>query len=161
MADEDLQRLDAWLGQIMAGLSPAERKRAALKLGRQLRRANLARIAANVEPDGAPMERRRPRHDQRGRLRVKAGRKMFRGMRAMRNWKVDADESGLEIAPVNGLIDRIAAVSQFGEVASVGRTRDGTRIRHRFARRRLLGFSDEDETLAIEIATELLDLPVR
>lgn len=157
MADEDLTRFETWFGQIIAGLSPAQRARASAKLGQSLRRANLARIAANVEPDGTPMEARRKRLDHRGRLRARAGKRMFRGLRALRNWKLSADADGFEISTVNGLVDRIAAVSQFGETATVGRTRDGRRIRHRYAVRRLLGFSADDETLVTEAAADLID----
>jgi hypothetical protein len=54
MPDDDLTRLDEWLGQILQGLSAPERRSAALKLGQALRRSNLKRIAANVDPDGTP-----------------------------------------------------------------------------------------------------------
>lgn len=157
MADDDLRRLEEWFGQILAGLAPGERRRGALRLGQQLRRSNLDRIAANVEPSGTPMERRKPRYDRKGKLRAGAGKKMFRGMRALRNWKIDADEEGVEIAPVNGLVERIAAINHFGEQVTIGRLRDGRRIRHRYRERRLLGFSTGDETLALEIAAALID----
>lgn len=157
MADRDLARFETWFGRIIAGLAPAERRRAALGLGQALRAANLRRIAANVDPDGAPMERGKARYDRRGRLRARAGRKMFRGLRAVRNWKIAADEDGVEIAPLNGLIDRLAAINQFAETATIGRLRDGRRIRYRYPERRLLGFSEEDQRLALDIASALVD----
>lgn len=157
MADEDLHRFEEWFGRIIAGLSPESRRRASLKLGQALRRANLQRIAENVDPDGAPFERRKPRLDRRGRLRKRAGKKMFRGMGMLRNWKLAADAEGFEITPVNGLIDRIAAVSQFGETATVGRLRDGRLIRHRYAVRRLLGFSPDDELTVNDVAADLIE----
>ncbi|MCH2486558.1 MAG: phage virion morphogenesis protein, partial [Erythrobacter sp.] len=85
-----LHGLDAWLGRVLQGLSPARRKRAALKLGQALRRANLARITTNVEPDGGAMEERKSRLDRRGRLRRKAGGKMFRQLRYAKQWRIDA-----------------------------------------------------------------------
>jgi hypothetical protein len=60
MPDDDLTRLDEWLGQILQGLSAPERRSAALKLGQALRRSNLKRIAANVDPDGTPSPRANP-----------------------------------------------------------------------------------------------------
>ena len=56
MADDDLSRLDEWMGQVTHGLTPPEPKRTSQKLGRELRKSNLKRIADNVQPDGTPME---------------------------------------------------------------------------------------------------------
>jgi len=155
MAD-DLSQFDEWFGRILAGLEPGQRRRAAVKLGQALRRSNLARVGANVEPDGRAMEPRKPRSDRRGRLRRRQPGKMFKGLRRLRNWKIDADEDGVEIRPASGSVDRVAAVSHFGEVATVGYLRNGTRIRTRYPTRRILGFGPEDEHLALEIAASLL-----
>lgn len=155
MAD-DLQQLDEWFGRILAGLDPAQRKRAATKLGEALRRSNLKRIAENVEPDGGAMEKRKPRQDRRGRLRAKAGA-MFRRLRMAKNFKIDADADGVELGFKNASLERVAAIHHFGEVGLVGKLRDGRTIRTRYAARRLLGFSDEDRQLSIDIAAEMLD----
>jgi phage virion morphogenesis protein len=101
MADDDLTRLDEWFGQILQGLAPAERRRAAMKLGQALRRSNLKRISSNTNPDGTAFEPRKARYDRKGRLRMKAGAKMFRGLRMAKQWKIDADQDGVEIAPVS------------------------------------------------------------
>jgi len=103
------------------------------------------------------MAAKKPRFDKRGRLRAKGGKKMFKGLRRARNWKIDADAQGLEIKPLNGLVDRIASINQFGENATVGRMRGGKRIKHRYAERRLLGFSPDDETLVLDIASDLIE----
>lgn len=154
---EDLQKFEEWFGRILKGMDPPARKRASTKLGQRLRASNLKRIAANVEPDGTPMVPRKPRKDRRGRLRAKAGGKMFKGLRRARNWKTDADEDGVEIRPATNSVDRVASVSQFGEIALVGYMRGGTPIRARYAVRRILGFGPEDETAALEVAASLLD----
>ncbi|SFG08432.1 phage virion morphogenesis (putative tail completion) protein [Novosphingobium sp. CF614] len=154
---EDLRELEEWLGGIVNGLEPARRRRAALKLGQALRRANLLRIAANVEPEGGAMAPRKPRLDRGGGLRGKAGGKMFRRLRLTRSWRIAADAEGVEIAPASAAIDRVAAVHHFGETDTVGRDRRGGRIRARYAARRLLGFAEQDRALALEIAAALLD----
>ncbi len=154
---EDLRDLERWLGEIIAGLAPAKRLRMATKVGQALRRANLQRIAANVEPDGTAMERRKPRFGRRKQLRKSAGGKMFKGLRLTRNWTVKADADGVELAPTNGLIDRIAAISHYGEEATVGRLRNGKRIRVRYAERRLLGLSDDDLSLLTDAAAALIE----
>lgn len=158
MPDDDLSRLDDWFGRILHGLEPGQRKKAALKLGQELRRANLKRMERNVEPEGAPMEARKPRLDKRGRLRKNKGRtRMFKGLRDKKHWRVDADADGVNVSPVNSVIDRMASVSQFGEVAPVGRhplTR--VMIRYRYPERRLLGFAPEDEQIALDVAAKMI-----
>ncbi len=157
MADDDLSRLDAWFGRILQGLEPGQRRKAALKLGQALRRSNLKRIAANVQPDGSPMEPRKPRKDARGRLRKKAGGTMFQGLRFAKHWRIDADQDGVEITAKSPIVDRNASVSQFGETAIVGRLRNRTPIRYRYPERLLLGFGPEDEDLALNIASDMID----
>ena len=150
-----LAGLDEWLGRILQGLSPAQRRRAALKLGQALRRSNLARQAANVEPDGGPMEKRKSRLDRRGRVRSKGGGKMFRKLRYARRWAIDARADSVEISPKGDA--RIAAEHHFGKKGLVGRGPDGRKIFTRYPERRLLGFGQGDDQLAIDIAADLFD----
>lgn len=156
MAD-DIAELERWLGRIVAGLDPARRRAATLKLGQALRRANLRRIAENVEPDGGAMEKRKASVSERGRVRRKAGARMFRRLRAAKAWRVIADADGVEITPATAAIDRVASVHQFGETDRVGRLRDGRSIRAKYAERRLLGLSADDRTLIIETAAGFID----
>lgn len=156
MAD-DLAEMEAWLGRIVAGLAPARRRAAAIKLGQALRRANLVRIAENVEPDGGAMEKRKASVSERGRVRRKAGSRMFRRLRMAKAWRIIADADGVEIAPASAAIDRVAAVHHFGETDRVGRLRDGRNVRAKYVERRLLGFSPEDTLLTMEAAASLLD----
>lgn len=153
----DLARLEEWFGQILAGMEPAQRRKATLKLGRLLRRSNLARIGANVDPDGAPFAPRKPRRDLKGRLRQKARGKMFKGLRKLAKWRIDAAPDGVEIKPVTNTADRVGSVSQFGQTVTVGRLRNGRAIRAKYEERRLLGFSREDEGIALEVAGEMLE----
>jgi len=148
---EDLAEFEQWLGRVLAGLDPSKRRRASIKLAQALRRSNIERIAANVEPGGGAMEKRKPREG--GRLR----RKMFPKLRRIREWKIDADADGLEISPINPLVERTAATHHFGEVGYVGRLRDGRVIRARYPERRLLGFAPDDEALVMGVIAGFLD----
>jgi phage virion morphogenesis protein len=156
MAD-DLRELEQWLGRIQAGLEPGRRRAAALKLGQAIRRANLLRIGANVEPDGGAMEKRKGSANERGRVRRKAGSRMFRRLRLAKAWSIDASADGVEIAPASAAIDKVAAVHHFGETDRVGRLRDGRVIRAKYPERRLLGLSSDDRALIIETAASLVD----
>lgn len=155
MADDPLAGLEDWLGAVLQSLSPAQRKRAALKLGKALRRSNLDRIARNVEPDGGPMEKRKARLDQTGRVRRKAGGKMFRKLRLARQWSVKPSAEGVEISPARG--DSVAATHHFGLRGFVGRSPSGEKVFTRYPERRLLGFSDADRDTVMDVLAELID----
>lgn len=158
---EDLAEFERWFARILAGMEPGRRRAAAFKLGQALRRANLLRIAANVEPEGGVMRPRKASVNERGRVRKKAGSRMFRRLRAMKSWRVTADADGVEITPSAASIDRVAAVHQFGEIDRVGRLRNGRTIRAKYPARRLLGFSDDDHSTALQVAADLLDSDTR
>lgn len=158
MADYDsdaLAALDAWFGQVLEGLSPTQRKRAAMKLGQALRRSNLDRIARNVEPDGRSMEKRKARLDQRGRVRRKAGGKMFRKLRLAKQWSIRATPDSVEIAPAKG--DGVAATHHFGLRGFVGRAPDGSKVYTRYPERRLLGFDAADEDLVLDVVSGIFE----
>ena len=142
---------------MLADLSPAKRKAVARKIGQRLRRSNLSRIAANVEPDGGAMEQRKPQRDRRGRIRKKAGGKMFRKLRYARNFKIKPREDGVEIALATRGLERISRVHHFGLTGYVGKTRTGETIRARYEARRLLGFNAEDIDEIAEEALAWLD----
>ncbi|KQM21950.1 phage virion morphogenesis protein [Novosphingobium sp. Leaf2] len=155
---QDLSEFERWFSHILAAIEPEKRQRAIMQLGQAIRRANLQRIATNVDPDGRAMEPRKPRLDGRGKLRRQGG-KMFKGLRRLRNWKILADGDGVEIKPASSSVDRVAAVSQFGEVDVVGRRRSGEPIRYRYPVRGILGIGAEDERRALEIAESLISPP--
>lgn len=146
-----LEHFAEYFDAMLADLTPARRKAVARKIGQQLRRSNLSRIAANVEPDGGAMEPRKPRADRRGRIRAKAGKKMFRILRYARNFDIVTRPDSVEIRPKNGAA-HIARVHHFGLMGYVGKTAEGKSIRARYAERRLLGFGDGDvEAIADEL----------
>jgi phage virion morphogenesis protein len=134
----DFDRLEALLARFAFALTPRERRGLAVKIGQAVRRNNAARIAKNIQPDGSAMEARIPR--------PKGGKKgpMFRGLRMTRNLKNRASPDGVEIS-FPGRISRVAEINHFGEVAAVGRTKDGRTIRTRYAERQLLGVGNDDE----------------
>lgn len=118
---DDLQALERWAGGLLAKLSPAARRQLLRELGRDLRRAQQSRVAAQRNPDGSAYA---PRKVKRGgkRLREKAGRvkreAMFRKLRTARYLRVDVDDAGLAIG-FDDRLSRIARVHQEGQKAPV------------------------------------------
>lgn len=137
---EGLAAIGPYFAEMLADLSPARKKAVSRKIGLQLRRSNVARIAANIEPDGSAMEKRKPRRE---RVRDRAKAKMFRKLRYARNFKVKPSADGVELAPI-GKVAKIAGIHHFGLDGYVGTTPDGRSIRARYAERKLLGFGNGD-----------------
>lgn len=153
--EQGLEQLETFLQQVMQGLSPRERRQAAMKIGQAMRRENLQRIAMNLKPDGTPMEPRRPRKDTRGRLRRAAGGKMFRKLRAIKGWQLDARADGVELRPGKGA--KVVAEHHFGLRGYVGRSPTGERVFARYPARPLLGFSQADEKAVLDAVIKLID----
>jgi len=151
MSSNELDAIEPWIAGYLAKLEPGERVRVARKIGANLRKSNAARIGQNIEPDGAPMEPRKPKKERKGRLRKRRG-KMFPRTRLIRNMRVRPDQDGVTVdfrQPVAGT----AAVHHFGLVDKVDR-RIPNSISVRYPRRRLLGFSPEDRELIMDTVVE-------
>ena len=98
MADE-LQRLEDWVAPLLARLSPAESRRLALAMARELRAQQQRTMAAQTAPDGSAWQPRKPpardarggirRAAQHGRLRAA----MFTGLRRNKWLKASATAS--------------------------------------------------------------------
>jgi hypothetical protein len=112
--------------------------------------ANLKRIGANVDPDGAAFPRANPAAicaDACARARA------ARCSRACANWPNGASmpPRWRRNQPVTNTADRVGSVSQFGQTVTVGRAQ-WPKDRATYAERRLLGFGREDEDLALQVA---------
>lgn len=149
---EDLAELEQFLGDKLAKLAPAQRRKISRKIGQNLRRANSKRIAANVQPDGSPMEARKPR-PRRGRGRMRS--QMFNKLRAAKSLKIRATAEEVEIA-FDGSAGRIARVHHYGLSGFVGRTASGRIVRAKYPERALLGFAAGDVAEIREAVLELL-----
>lgn len=137
---DNLEALEQWAGAALARLQPAERRKVAMDVGRELRRNQQRRIAAQQNPDGSAFEPRKPRQvqqqrpplrEQRGRIKRQA---MFLKLRTARMMKVETDTAGVTIG-FAGRVARIARVHQEGEESEVERGRHT----YRYPVRQLLG----------------------
>lgn len=139
MAD-DLTRLHQWADGLLQQLSPAARRQLARDVAKQLRASQQKRIAAQANPDGTAYAQR---------LRQKSGhirRQMFAKMRTTRYLKMQASSDAAVVGFV-GQVQRIASVHQFG-------LRDRVRPggpEVQYARRELLGYTDQDEDQITEL----------
>lgn len=136
----ELEQLEDWAAPLLAKLKPAERRKLARDLARELRRSQVQRIAAQQNPDGSPFEPRKPQSRKRvGSVRRRA---MFSKIRQAKHLKVFVTANAAEVGFI-GPVARIARVHQLGLRDRV--ERDGPY--YQYPQRQLLGFTDADRRL--------------
>lgn len=136
MAD-NLRALEDWAGALLAKLEPGARRQLNQQIGRDLRRSQQQRIAAQLNPDGSAFAPRKPRQ-----LRAKKGRikrKMFAKLRQAKHLKVQSSADAIAIGFM-GRVARIARVHQYGLRDRPERGQADVQ----YDRRELLGFTDAD-----------------
>nr|WP_286675134.1 phage virion morphogenesis protein [Pseudomonas subflava] len=132
-----MHALEDWAGLLLARLSPGERRKFGNSIGRDLRRSQQQRIAAQRNPDGTPYAARKPRQ-----LRGKAGRikrQMFARLRQAKHLRLMSTPDAIAIG-FAGRVARIARVHQYGLRDRPGRGQADVQ----YDRRELLGFADAD-----------------
>lgn len=156
MAD-DLAELEPYLAAYLNRLGPAQRPKVLRKVGESARKLNTARIAANVQPDGAPMEpRKKHKRMKDAKGRIKRQGKMFRKLRLAR--KIAITTGGDEVSlSFKGNAEESASRHHFGLVGFVGNSKRGNEITAKFPERRLLGFGPEDLEIITSAALDMLD----
>jgi phage virion morphogenesis protein len=150
---DDLASIEAELGRLIAAVSPEQRRGLAMRIGRELRRSQASRVAAQLNPDGSPFAPRKPKdksRDRRGGIkrRAKAG-PMFRKLRSLRWLRMEATSDEVAIGFANSSAARIALVHQKGLRDRVSKKPGAPEVT--YAARGILGFT------APEIA-HILDL---
>ena len=134
---DNLHALEEWAGLLLAKLSPGERRKLGNNIGRELRRNQQKRIAAQRNPDGTAYATRKPRQ-----LRSKVGRikrQMFTRLRQAKYLRLQSTPNAIAIG-FAGRVSRIARVHQYGLRDRPGRDQADVQ----YERRELLGFTDAD-----------------
>ncbi|WP_176039514.1 phage virion morphogenesis protein [Burkholderia stabilis] len=140
---DDLMAVEAWVGELLAKLTPGQRRGVLRAIVRDLRRSQAARVAKQTNPDGTPFEPRKRASGKRPPARAGAGRirrqAMFTKLRTTRFMTVDAAADGGTVG-FAGRVAQIASVHQHGERAPV--SPGGPE--YRYPRRVLLGFTEPE-----------------
>jgi phage virion morphogenesis protein len=137
MADENLQALDGWLEPLISKLKPAERRRLARTIARELRRSQSQRIARQENPDGSPFEPRKPQNRKRkGAVRRRA---MFSKIRQAKHLRIFTSPASAEVGFI-GNVARIADAHQKGLRDRVDRNGPY----YKYPKRELVGFTESD-----------------
>lgn len=136
---DNLHKVDEWLAALLANLEPAARQRMMRELAQELRQNQQQNIRLQRNPDGSGYEPRKvTARTKKGRIK----RQMFAKLRTTKYLKTAASADSASVQFASG-VQRIARVHHYGLRDRVSRR--GPEVR--YAERRLLGVSDDLETL--------------
>lgn len=136
---DNLHKVDEWLAALLANLEPAARQRMMRELAQELRRNQQNNIRLQRNPDGSGYEPRKvTARTKKGRIK----RQMFTKLRTAKYLKTASRADSASVQFV-GKVQHIARVHHYGLRDRV--SRKGPEVR--YAERRLLGVSDDLETL--------------
>ena len=139
MSDQIFSELDAWLQGVLDRVEPSQIRRLSTRYAQELRRANVARIAAQQNPDGSSYA---PRSEASLRIRARRGRirrSMFARLRLAAHLHARGDGEQAMVG-FTGRSARIARVHHYGL-----RDRINDRLEVKYPRRELLGITSQDE----------------
>jgi phage virion morphogenesis protein len=142
----DIDALEAFAADLIAGLEPAARQELARRLAGELRTRNQKRIAAQVAPDGTAYA---PRKEQIRHRKGKIKRQMFSRLRTAKYLKAKGTPNEAVVA-FTAEVSRIARVHHLGLRDRVNKK---TGLEADYPARPLLGISPDDEALIMEICT--------
>lgn len=134
----NLRALEDWAGALLAKIEPKERRKINQTIARELRRSQQLRIKAQRNPDGSAYAPRKkaPKRTKSGKIKQKA---MFHRLSLAARLKMNSDANTVGIAFM-ARNARIARIHQYGLHDSPG----GKSPRVKYAKRELLGFTDQD-----------------
>lgn len=156
---QDLDTVEAWIGGILEKATPAERRKLARLVARDLQRSQSARIGAQKNPDGSSYVARKPQDRQA--LRAKAGRirrkaaaarskpkTMFEKLRRAKFLGQEATSEEASVGFASNSTARIARVHQDGLRDRVSRRAGAREITYPV--RILLGFTEEERAALLD-----------
>lgn len=132
----DFKPFDDKLAGLLASLSPAERRKLAGDIAKELRKSQQQRIKQQNAPDGSPYQARK-----RQPLRAKTGRikrAMFQKLRTSRYMKASGRENSA-VVEFTGKVQRIAKVHQYGLYDKPSHKTSKVK----YEERKLLGFNEK------------------
>lgn len=142
--DNELQRIEDWIGGLLVKVSPVERRRLSRKIGLDLRRSQSVRIASQRNPDGTgftPRKKQKRLRSNKGRLK-RMRSEMFLRLKMVSRMNLKTDQDQISISFLEK-VSRIARVHQLGLKDRVSKNEPDAQ----YPARRLLGFSQTDEQL--------------
>lgn len=152
--NHELQSLEAWAEALLAKLQPAQRRALNQKIAIALRRSQAQRIASQQAPDGqayVPRKNRPALRSKQGRIQRKRA-EMFTRIRLTKHFKTQHDANQISV----GFFGRVARIARVHQEGLIDQVSTKSKVKHRYASRPLLGFSNADRTLIMEMLLQHL-----
>ena len=146
MTDNELTRIEKWIGGLLAKVSHVERRKLGRKIGLDLRRSQSERITVQQNPDGSsytPRKKQKRIRSDKGRLK-RMRTQMFQRLKMVSRMHLKTNQDQISISFL-GKVARVAGVHHYGLKDHV--SRNGPEAQ--YPARQLLGFSQADEQLII------------
>jgi phage virion morphogenesis protein len=150
----ELQSLETWANLLLAKLQPAQCRALNQQIAIALRRSQAQRIASQTAPNGQKYVPRKQRPALRSKQRHIRRKKaeMFKKIRLTRHLKTQHDANQISV----GFFGRVARIARVHQEGLIDQVSEKSKVKHRYACRALLGFSDEDRTLIREVLLRCL-----
>lgn len=155
-----IEQLEQVIGAMLSRLEPGPRRTLALRIAKDIRRANAERIGAQVQPDGTPFVPRKPQKGARGRVGTikqrRQARKMFQKLRQFRFLVADATPDQARVGYPNPAVGRVARVHQLGLRDRV--SRESSAPEYDYPERVIIGFARNDPDRILDLVIEAVNL---
>lgn len=147
----EFDQFEARLSGLIQNLEPTAQRQLARTIAQRLRGSQSNRIGLQRNPDGTAYEPRKPQRklrNKKGRLR----RTMFAKLKQPKFLKASTTQNSAVVSFI-GQVEGIARVHQLGLRDKVNRRRN---LEVQYAQRRLLGISEDDESMIEDLIIEHL-----
>lgn len=142
----DFAPIEQLCRDLLLRTAPPERARLMRSIGREIRKSQSDRIAAQRDPEGAAFTPRRPKPDRRRKKGKLRQQKMFRKLRMAKSLKAGGSGDNVWVG-FGGRASRIASIHQAGlsDAPALGQPKV------RYARRVLLGLTPAEQQRVLDI----------
>ncbi|MFC0322061.1 phage virion morphogenesis protein [Gallibacterium melopsittaci] len=146
---DNVDELTNKLSTLIANLSPQARRHLAKNIGQKIAQSQRQRITNQQNPDGTSFIPRKNLRKKKGRIKRQ---KMFVKLKMARYLKAKNTANQVTVG-FSGSAANIAAVHQLGKRGVVNEKRN---ISTQYAKRELLGFTEQDKALVEELIIQWL-----
>lgn len=146
---DSIKQVKSAFDALLTNISKPRRQLLYQQIGRELARSQRRRIKAQQNPDGSKYEARKK--PKKVRSKIKQGA-MFEKIRTQRFMKLKYENEGVSL----GYEGANAVIARIHQEGLVGRVKKEWNVKVQYARRELLGFTEEDKQMVEECVIRAL-----
>lgn len=146
---DSIKQVKSAFDALLTNISKPRRQLLYQQIGRELARSQRRRIKAQQNPDGSKYEARKK--PKKVRSKIKQGA-MFEKIRTQRFMKLKYENEGVSL----GYEGANAVIARIHQEGLVGRVKKEWDVKVQYARRELLGFTEEDRQMIEDLIIQAL-----